>query len=258
MPASTRSVTAASYGVVPWLISTTRAPACSARPTNEAAGSTTSEEPSTSSRSHARAWCAASANSCAGSGSPKFTTDEMSRPPPPRVPPHRLSRILAVAAEATQKLSVAVQFRQARRVAARAAMEVIRVLRDQELQLVQPLERDEGQVGGVGLDLTNRDAPRWRGQACVAPRPDPIRAPKIGDAGVGTDAGAGEGDYVRGLEDPVRDGLDGLLKAQFGGHAVRPDVTDGSGEHMPAGQPGSRLVIVLSLCYHTPRDTLVG
>ncbi len=45
MPLHTRSVTAASYGVSPWLTRTTSAPDLSASRTSEAAGSTVSDEP---------------------------------------------------------------------------------------------------------------------------------------------------------------------------------------------------------------------
>jgi hypothetical protein len=64
---------------------------------------------------------------------------------------------------------------------ARAAMEVVGVLGDQEPELAEPLEFGEGEVGRVGLDLARRDPPPWRWKACVAPRPYPLRATKVGD-----------------------------------------------------------------------------
>jgi hypothetical protein len=40
-----------------------------------------------------------------------------------------------------------------------ATVEVIGVLRYEEPELAEPLELDEGKVGGVGLDLAQRDTP---------------------------------------------------------------------------------------------------
>ncbi len=57
------------------------------------------------------------------------------------------------------------------------------------------------------LGLTSPGATR---QAGVAPRPHPVWTTKVGDAGVGADAGAREGDEVFAAHDPASDGLDVL------------------------------------------------
>jgi hypothetical protein len=63
-------------------------------------------------------------------------------------------------------------------------------------------------VGCVGCDLVTWNAPLWCRQAGVAPRPHPVGAAEVGDAGVGADASAREGDDVLGVYDPTRDLLD--------------------------------------------------
>jgi hypothetical protein len=113
-----------------------------------------------------------------------------------------------------------VQLRQEFRAYAGAAMEVVGVLRDEKLQLAEPLELDEAEVGCVGSDLSRWSAPPWRRQAGVAPRPHPIGAAKVGDAGVGTDACPRKGDRVPGLDDPSSDCLYVLVEALPVSHAV--------------------------------------
>ena len=68
----------------------------------------------------------------------------------------------------------------------------------------------------VGLDQARRNSPSWRGQAGVAPRPHPVGAAKVGDARVGTDARAREGDDMLALSDPASDLLDVLFVSQDG------------------------------------------
>jgi len=99
---------------------------------------------------------------------------------------------------------------------ARPAMEVIGVLRDEEPELAEPLELDEGQVGCVGLDPARRNPPPWRRQAGVPTRPHPVGAAKVGDARVGADARACEGDDMLALSYPASDLLDVLFVSHDG------------------------------------------
>jgi hypothetical protein len=80
-------------------------------------------------------------------------------------------------------------------------------------------------VGCVGLDLAQWNPPPWRWQASVAPGPHPIGAAKVGNAGVGADACAREGDNALGLNDPSNDGLDLLFEALFPGHGTCREAT---------------------------------
>ncbi len=125
--------------------------------------------------------------------------------PPPRIPPYLLPSVESVAAQATHELSVAVQLREGLGADAGAAMEVVGVLGDQKPERAEPLEFDEGEVRCVGLDSARRDAQPGRRKACVAPRPYPLGAAKVGDARVGTDARSGKGDDVLGPGDPAGD-----------------------------------------------------
>jgi hypothetical protein len=75
-------------------------------------------------------------------------------------------------------------------------VEVIRVLGDEELQLAQLLQLDEREVGFVWRDPVARNPPSWGWQTRVTARPDTIGAAEVGDAGVGADAGAREGNDV--------------------------------------------------------------
>jgi len=127
-----------------------------------------------------------------------------------------------LAAEAAQEPPVAVQFRQEPGADAGAAVEVIGVLSDEELELAEPLELDEGEVGRVGLDPARRDPPPRRGQAGVAPRPRPLGAAEVGDAGVGADARAREGDDALAPDDPPSDRLDVLFGTPFLGQGATP------------------------------------
>ena len=76
----------------------------------------------------------------------------------------------------------------------------------------------------VGLDPAQWNPPLWRWQASVAPRPHAFGAAKVGDAGIGADARAREGDEVLAFNDPPSDCLDGLFEALFLGHAICPQV----------------------------------
>jgi hypothetical protein len=104
------------------------------------------------------------------------------------------------------------------------AVEVICVLRDEELELSELLELDERAVGCVGFNLARWNPPPWRRQAGVAPRPHAVRAAKVRDAGVGADASAREGDEVLALDDPPSDCADVLFKDLFVVHGIRPKV----------------------------------
>lgn len=101
---------------------------------------------------------------------------------------------------------------------ARLTVEVIGVLRNEELELVEPLELDEGQVGGVGLDLARRNPPLRSWQPGIAPRPNPVGAAEVGNTGVSADACTCEGDNMLALNDPASNGLDVLLEALFLSH----------------------------------------
>jgi hypothetical protein len=76
------------------------------------------------------------------------------------------------------------------------------------LELAEPLQLSEGEVGCVGRDAITRNPPPRGGQAGVASGPDTIGAAEVGDARVGADAGAREGDDVFGADDPTRKMLD--------------------------------------------------
>jgi len=116
-----------------------------------------------------------------------------------------LASVQPLAAQAAHELPIAVQLCQKLGTDARSAMEVIGILRDEELELAEPLELDERQVGCVRFDLARWNPPPWRWQAGVAPRPHPIGAAKVGNAGVGADARAREGDDASALSDPPSD-----------------------------------------------------
>ena len=109
----------------------------------------------------------------------------------------------AIAAQTPHQLPVAVQFGQEFGVNAGLPMEVIRVLRNQELEFAELLERDQSQVRGVGPDLARGNTPSRRREAGVAPGPHPVGATEIRDAGVGADACAREGDQVLALNYPL-------------------------------------------------------
>ena len=90
-------------------------------------------------------------------------------------------------------------------------MEVVGVLRDEELELSEPLELGEREVGGVGADPAREDAPPRGRQAGVSPRPHALGAAEVGDAGVGADARPREGDDALALDNPPSDSLDLLV-----------------------------------------------
>jgi|SRR5215217_2950425 hypothetical protein len=94
-----------------------------------------------------------------------------------------------------------------------AAVEVIGVLRYEEPELAEPLELNEGKVGGVGLDLAQRDTPPWRGKSRVAPCPHAVGAAEVGDTGIGADTCAREGDDVLAFDDPPGDRPDVFVEA---------------------------------------------
>jgi hypothetical protein len=94
-----------------------------------------------------------------------------------------------------------------------ATVEVIGVLRYEEPELAEPLELDEGKVGGVGLDLAQGYAPPRRRKSGVAPRPHALGAAKVGDAGVGADARAREDYGVLALGDPPSNRPDVFVEA---------------------------------------------
>jgi hypothetical protein len=73
-------------------------------------------------------------------------------------------------------------------------------------------------VGCVGLELVWRNSPPWRWQASVAPRPHPVGATKVGNAGVGADACACKDDDMLAVNDPLSDYLDVLFEVLFLGH----------------------------------------
>src|SRR5215213_4163218 len=102
-----------------------------------------------------------------------------------------------------------------------AAVEVVRILRDEEPEPAKQLELEERQVGRVGRYLTRRNPTFWCRQTGVAPRPHPLRAAKIGDARVGADTSAREGDHVLGPGDPPGDLPDVPLEGLFVGHGLR-------------------------------------
>ena len=70
-------------------------------------------------------------------------------------------------------------------------------------------------MGCVGLDPAWGNPPPWCWQAGVAPRPHSIGASKVGDAGVGTDTRAREGDDALGTDYPSGDRLDLPFAALF-------------------------------------------
>jgi hypothetical protein len=135
-----------------------------------------------------------------------------------------------------------VQLRQELGPDARPAVEVIGILRDEEPELAQPLELDEGQVGRVGFDPARRNPPPWRWQAGVAPRPHPLGAAKVGDAGVGADARAREGDDVLALNGPSSDRLDVFFESAFFGHGARREANGRSEDSVPGSLPGTHAV----------------
>jgi hypothetical protein len=128
--------------------------------------------------------------------------------------------IQPIAAEAAHEVPIAVHLHKEPRSDARPAMEVIGVLRDQKPELSEPLEFNEGQVGGVGLDLARRNSPSRPGKAGVTPRPHAVGAAKVGDAGVSADARAREGDDVLALNDPPSNRLNVLFETPFPGHGA--------------------------------------
>lgn len=73
-------------------------------------------------------------------------------------------------------------------------------------------------MGCVGLDPAWGNPPPWCWQAGVAPGPHSIGASKVGDAGVGTDTRAREGDDALGTDYPSGDRLDLPFAAFFLGH----------------------------------------
>ena len=73
-------------------------------------------------------------------------------------------------------------------------------------------------MGGVGPDLARWNTPPWRWKAGVAPRPHPFGAAKVGDAGVGADTRAREGNDMLTLGYPSSDRLDVLFEALFAGN----------------------------------------
>jgi hypothetical protein len=95
-----------------------------------------------------------------------------------------------------------VEFGQGLGVDAGASVEAVGVLRFREPELAEPLELGEREVGGVGSDPTRRNPPPRGWQASVSPRPNPVGAAEVGDAGVGADTRPGEGDDVLGPDDP--------------------------------------------------------
>ena len=101
-------------------------------------------------------------------------------------------------------------------------MEIISVLRNEELELVKPLELDEGQVGGIGLDLARRNPPLRSWEPSIAPRPNPVGAAEVGNTGVSADACTREGDNMLVLNDPASNGLDVLFEALFLSHDAYP------------------------------------
>jgi hypothetical protein len=127
------------------------------------------------------------------------------RTPNVGVPSRLFPGVRPRALRAAHELPVAVQLGQELGAYAGTAVEVIRVLGDKELQLAQPLQLDEREVGFVWRDLVAWNAPPWGWQTCVTARPDTIGAAEVGDAGVGANAGAREGDDALGGDDPTRD-----------------------------------------------------
>ena len=78
-------------------------------------------------------------------------------------------------------------------------------------------------MGGVGPDLARWNTPPRRRQAGVAPRPHPLGAAKVGDAGVGADARAREANDMLALDYPSSHLLDVLFESSFLGHGSRFD-----------------------------------
>src|SRR5215208_1663824 len=97
-------------------------------------------------------------------------------------------------------------------------------------------------MGCVGLELARWNPPPRRRQASVAPRPHPVRAAKVGDARVGADAGAREGDDVLALNDPSSDRLDALFEALFLGHGICSEGTSRAKDSVSESLVGAHAV----------------
>src|SRR5215218_2171727 len=68
-------------------------------------------------------------------------------------------------------------------------------------------------MGSVRLDPVRRNPPPRRRQAGIPPCPHALGTPEVGDAGVGADARAREGDDVFALDDPPSDRFDVFVEA---------------------------------------------
>jgi hypothetical protein len=101
---------------------------------------------------------------------------------------------------------------------ARFAVEIVGILCDEEMEFAHVLKIDERQVRWVGFDLVRLDAPLGRREASIAPRPYPVRAAKIRDAGLGADACTREGNNMLALEEPLGDRRDVLFRVLLVSH----------------------------------------
>src|SRR5215218_734821 len=99
-------------------------------------------------------------------------------------------------------------------------------------------------MGGVGLDLLRWNPPPGHWQASVAPRPRPLGAAKVGNAGVGADACACKGDNAFALDDPSSDCLDVLSEALFLGHGARHEATGSSEVGVSGSLAGAHAVLL--------------
>ena len=211
-----------SSGVGSRLTIISRAPARLAMRGREAAGSTTSEEPTASRRSQDSAAAHARTMTSWGMAWPKDTVAGLSSPPhglqrgansPPRDAPARLVGRYPVAAGQADRLGRgAVQLKDQLGRQSRPLVQALDVLRDHRRQLALLVQSDERVVpgvrarvahGGPAFDLLPPvlDASRLARQEFLevdgpVARPDPVRAAEVRHARLGRDAGAGEADHT--------------------------------------------------------------